>query len=391
MDITNNPFSPGAGSPPPELVGRSSVLEAAKILFARVLHGRSEKSFIMTGLRGVGKTVLLNEIAQLADQAHYHTIIIEAHENKSLTALLIPQLRNILFSLNRLALAGNKARRALAILKSFVNSVKVKVGEIELGIGVEPEVGTADSGDLETDLPHLFISIAEAALERETAIAIFIDEIQYFNTTEISALIMAMHKMQQKQLPLVLLGAGLPNLPAIMGESKSYVERLFRFPIIGPLSETEVMSALQDPVKISNVRFTQEALHKIYHDTQGYPYFVQEWGYQCWNHAKKSPISIKTVLEATILVTQHLDEDFFRVRFDRLTPSEKKYLRAMAEINNSIHPSGEIATLLGVTVSSVTQIRSNLIKKGMIYSPSYGNIAFTVPLFGAFMKRVMPL
>lgn len=390
MDPTKNPFSPGAGSPPPELVGREAVLEGGKILFARILHGRSEKSFLLTGLRGVGKTVLLNEMAKLASLEKYHTILIEAHENKSLGAILIPQIRNLLFSLDRIANVGHKAKRALSVLRSFINTLKIKVGDIEFGVGVDPELGSADSGDLEADLPYLFTAIAEAALEKNTAIAILIDEIQYLSTQEISALIMAMHKMQQKQLPLVLVGAGLPNLPALMGESKSYAERLFRFPNIGPLSKSDVVLALQDPVKICGIKFTKDALNEIYRLTQGYPYFVQEWGYQCWNHAKKSSITLKTVEEATPVVTKHLDEDFFRVRFDRLTPAEKNYLRAMAELGDQHNRSGDIAAALGGNISSFAQVRAHLIKKGMIYSPSYGDMAFTVPLFGEFMRRIMP-
>lgn len=391
MNKENNPFSPGAGSPPPELVGRQAILEDGKILFARVLQMRSEKSFLLTGLRGVGKTVLLNEIARLAEQENYHSILIEAHENKSLASILIPQLRNLLYTLSRVANAGNKARRALSVLKSFINTIKIKVGDVEFGIGIDPEIGSADSGDLEIDLPYLFIAIAEAAQERKTGVAVLIDEIQYFNSQEISALIMAMHKMQQKQLPLVLVGAGLPNLPALMGDSKSYVERLFRFPIIGPLSKPDVILALQDPVKASGIKFTQDALNEIYNLTQGYPYFVQEWGYQCWNSAKKSPINLQAVQAATPIVAQHLDEDFFRVRFDRLTAAEKKYLRAMAELDNQSTRSSDIAEILKTPVSNLAQIRSNLIKKGMIYSPAYGDMAFTVPLFGEFMCRVMSL
>jgi hypothetical protein len=372
------------------VVGREAMWNGGKILFARVLQSRSEKSFLLTGLRGVGKTVLLNEMAKLASLSKYHTILIEAHENKSLAAILVPQLRNLLFSLNRSANAGNKAKRALSVLKSFVNTIKIKVGDIEFGIGVDPELGSADSGDLEADLPYLFAAIGEAALEKKTAIAILIDEIQYFNMQEISALIMAMHKMQQQQLPLVLIGAGLPNLPALMGESKSYAERLFRFPIVGPLSKHDVALALQDPVKGGDVKFTQDALKEIYRLTQGYPYFVQEWGYQCWNHAKKTSITLKTVKEVTNIVTKHLDEDFFRVRFDRLTPTEKNYLRAMAELDDQCNRSGDIATALGGAASRFAQVRAHLIKKGMIYSPAYGDMAFTVPLFGEFMRRVMP-
>ena len=390
MDPTNNPFSPGAGAPPPELVGRRALLDDAKILFTRVLNARSEKSFLLTGLRGVGKTVLLIEISRIAEQASYQTIFIEANEHQPLSAMLIPRLRNILFSLNRLSNVGNKARRALAVLKSFVGSIKVKVGEIEFGMDIDPEIGTADSGNLEIDLPDLFAVIAEAAAEKKTGIALLIDEIQYFSAVELSALIMAMHKMQQRQLPLVLVGAGLPNLPSLMGESKSYSERLFRFPIVGPLSKSDVTLALQDPVKISGVKFTQDALKEIYHLTKGYPYFIQEWGYQCWNTAKKPLITAKTVIDATPRVIECLNENFFRVRFDRLTPVEKNYLRAMAELGNDVNRSGDIAQTLGEKISNLGQVRANLIKKGMIYSPAYGEMAFTVPLFGEFMKSVMP-
>lgn len=389
MEKENNPFSPGAGSPPPELVGRAIILENAKILFTRVLKSRAEKSFLLTGLRGVGKTVLLNEIARIAEQAQYHVILFEAHENKSLAAMLIPQLRNLLFSFSRLANAGYKAKKALSVLKSFISTVKIKIGEIEFGVGIDPDIGSADSGDLEIDLPNLFVAIAEAAQERKTAIAILIDEIQYVSLTELSALIMAMHKMQQRQLPLVLVGAGLPNLPALMGDSKSYAERLFRFPVIGPLSKLDTITALQDPVKACHVKFTQDALNEIYRVTQGYPYFVQEWGYQCWNYAKKSPMNLNTVKDATPAVLRCLDEDFFRVRFDRLTPAEKKYLRAMAKLGEMPHRSGEIASILEGNVSHFAKVRAHLIKKGMIYSPAYGETAFTVPLFGEFMRRVM--
>ena len=390
MNPLKNPFSPGAGFPPPELVGREAILEDGRILFGRVLLSRSEKSFVLTGLRGVGKTVLLNEMVKLAEEATYKTVLIEAHEDKSLAVLLVPQLKNLLFSLQDMGIGSVKVRRALAVLKSFISVVKVKIGEIEFGIDIDPERGSADSGDIETDLPNLFVVIAEAALERKTGVAILIDEVQYFSAAEISALIMAMHKMQQKQLPLVFVGAGLPILPAQMGESKSYVERLFHFPAVGPLSQVEMISALQDPVKSSGVKFTKDALNEIYRLTGGYPYFVQEWGYQCWKHAKKSPINLEVVKEATPIVMQRLDTNFFRVRFDRLTPTEKNYLRAMAELSDDTYRSSDVAEILGHAASNFAQIRANLIKKGMIYSPSYGAMAFTVPLFGEFMKRMIP-
>ena len=390
MDPINNPFSPGAGSPPPELVGRDSILEQTRILLARVRQQRSEKSFLLTGLRGVGKTVLLNEMERLAEEAGYRTILTEAHEDKTLGALLVPHLRRLLFLLNRLAGAGDKARRGLAVLKSFISSVKVKVADVEFGLDIEPERGAADSGDIEVDLPNVFLAVAEAARERQTAVAILIDEIQYLAQEELSGLIMAMHKMQQRQLPLVLIGAGLPILPALAGESKSYAERLFQFPDIGPLSESDATKALQGPVKATGVKFTADALREIFRLTQGYPYFLQEWGYQSWNRANQSPITLQVVQEATDKVILCLDENFFRVRFDRLTLSEKNYLRAMAHLGPGAHRSGDIASVLGVKVTSLGPVRAKLIKKGMIYSPIHGDMAFTVPLFDEFMLRAIP-
>jgi len=390
MDKIRNPFSPGAGSPPPELAGRENILEQAHVLLGRVRAGRPEKSLLLTGLRGVGKTVLLNEIERLAQDEGYRTILVEAHEGKSLAVLLAPHLRRLLFELDRLAGAGNKARRGLAVLKSFVGAIRIKVGEIDIGVDIEPEAGTADSGDLEVDLPSLFTAVAEAADERGVAVAILIDEIQYFAAAELSALIMAMHKMQQRQLPLVLIGAGLPILPGLAGESKSYAERLFSFPDVGPLSEADAAKAIREPIEESGESIADDALGEICRLTKGYPYFLQEWGYQAWNHAQSSPISLEVVRETTDIVTTRLDENFFRVRFDRLTPRERRYLRAMAELGGGPYRTGDIADTLGVKITTLGPVRANLIKKGMVYSPSHGEMAFTVPLFDEFMRRAMP-
>ena len=390
MDKIRNPFSPGAGSPPPELAGRDGILEQARILLGRVRARRPEKSLLLTGLRGVGKTVLLNEIERLARDDAYRTILVEAHEGKPLAVLLAPHLRRLLFELDRLAGVGNKARRGLAVLKSFIGAIRIKVGEIDIGVDIEPEPGTADSGDLEVDLPNLFSAVAEAAEERGVAVLILIDEIQYLDTSELSALIMAMHKMQQRQLPLALIGAGLPILPGLAGESKSYAERLFNFPDVGPLSEPDAARALQEPVQEADVTFEPAALHEIYRLTRGYPYFLQEWGYQAWNHAAASPISLKVIQETSGTVLKRLDENFFRVRFDRLTPREKRYLRAMAELGPGPHRTSDIAEKLEATINKLGPVRANLIKKGMVYSPSHVDMAFTVPLFDEFMRRAMP-
>ncbi len=391
MDPIRNPFSPGAGTPPPELAGRDTILEQARVLLGRIKAGRPEKSLLLTGLRGVGKTVLLNELERVAQGDGYRTILVEAHEGKSLAVLLAPQLRRLLFDLDRIALAGDRVKRGLAVLRSFIGAIKITVGEVDIGLDIEPERGTADSGDLEVDLPEVFVALGEAARERRTSIALLIDEIQYSRAMELSALIMAKHKMQQRQLPVVLVGAGLPILPGLAGESKSYAERLFHFPEIGPLRQADAFRALQEPVKAAGVKFAPDALREIFRMTQGYPYFLQEWGYQAWNQATATPISLQVVQQASALVAERLDENFFRVRFDRLTPAEKLFLRAMSELGSGPYRTSDVAEKLGVQIGKLGPRRAGLIKKGMIYSPAYGDIAFTVPLFDQFMRRALPV
>ena len=390
MDPLRNPFSPGAGSPPPELVGRDPILEQARILLGRTKLKRPEKSMLLTGLRGVGKTVLLNEIERQAKAEGYRTILIEALEDKPLGPLIAPHLRTLLFDLDRMAGAGDKAKRGLRVLRSFIGALKVTMGEVTFGLDIDPQEGTADSGDLEIDLPNLFVAVAEAAEERKTVVAILIDELQYFSAKELGALIMAMHRIQQLQLPLVLLGAGLPILPGLAGQAKSYAERLFGFPEVGALSEEDAIKALRDPALAAKVVFEADALFEVFHVTKGYPYFLQEWGYQAWNLAPSSPITAQVVKDATAHVIRRLDQNFFRVRFDRLTPGEKNFLRAMAAFGSGAHRTGEIADALGQKVTSLGPVRAKLIKKGMVYSPAYGDLAFTVPLFDEFMIRAIP-
>jgi len=303
---------------------------------------------------------------------------------------LAPQLRSLLYKLDRMEGTKESVRRGLAVLKSFVSSVKVTFDDIPIGLDINPEKGTADSGDLEIDLPDLLTVVAEAAQERKTAVALLIDEIQYFKEKELSALIMAMHRMQQRQLPLVLVGAGLPILPRLAGDSKSYAERLFSFPIIGPLKPEDAGRALTDPAEEEGAAFEPEAVDAIVKLTQGYPYFIQEWGYQAWNHAESSPITLKVVQDGTEGTLKRLDENFFRVRFDRLTPSEKTLLRAMADNGAGPYPIADIADKLGLKVGSLSPRRAKLIHKGMIYSPTHGDLDFTVPLFDDFLRRVIP-
>lgn len=394
MNPIHNPFSPGAGTPPPELAGRSDLLDQALMTLARIKRGRSQKSMLIIGLRGTGKTVLLHEIYMLAAEEGYQAVMIEAHEKKSLPELLLPELRRILFALDTGEKISSKVKRAFRVLKSFVSSLKInlKMQEIDFGIGIEPEKGIADSGDLEADLAQVFIALGEAAQDRNTAVAVIIDELQYLSDEELSSLIMAVHKISQRSLPIVVIGAGLPQLVGKAGRAKSYAERLFDFPELGPLKNEDAKIALQGPVKKEGegIYFKDDAINEIIHVTEGYPYFLQEWGYQAWNLATNPVIDIHIAKLATKESIKRLDQSFFRVRFDRLTPREKEYLRALAELGTHPQRSGDVAEELGLDVQNAAPIRNNLIKKGMIYSPKHGDTAFTVPLFEGFMKRIMP-
>ncbi|MFO1490481.1 MAG: ATP-binding protein [Kiritimatiellia bacterium] len=389
MDPITNPYAPGAGTPPPELAGRDELRETVRIALARIRAGRAAKSILMVGLRGVGKTVLLDKMRQEAEAAGIHTLRIEAPENRSLPAILAPQLRQALLRLSLNEQARHYALRALRALAGFAKGLKVKYGDIEVGLDQPPEPGLADNGDLEHDLQALLEVAGEAARKVGTAMAIFVDELQYVEEEQLASLITALHRVSQRSLPVAMVGAGLPQLPGKMGRAKSYAERLFDFPFIGRLQESAARLALTKPVETLGVVYQEDALSRIYAETQGYPYFLQEWGKHSWEVASRSPITLADVEKATSLAVAALDESFFRVRLDRLTPMEKRYLRAMAELGAGPHRSGDIAEVLRRGVTSLGPTRSQLIEKGMIWSPSHGDTAFTVPLFDAFMKRTM--
>ena len=390
MDPVRNPYTPGAGTPPPELAGRDDLLRQVQITLERVRLGRPSKSVLMVGLRGVGKTVLLDRLRDEAEQAGMETLRIEAPEGRSLPAILAPELRRALLRLSRSEKAKELARRALSGLAGFAKALKVKYQDIEVGIDFEPEPGLADNGDLELDLQALLEASGRAAKAADTALVIFIDEIQYVAEEELAALITALHRATQRQLPVVLVGAGLPQLRGRMGRAKSYAERLFDFPEVGPLSKSEAEIAITRPAQAEGVEFDEDALDSILTATHGYPYFLQEWGKHSWDAAHLSPITKRDVELGSQTAIAALDESFFRVRFDRLTPTEKRYLRAMAELGSGPHRSGAIAEVLGREVSSLAPTRAQLISKGMIWSPSHGDTAFTVPLFDEYMKRIMP-
>ena len=390
MDPISNPYAPGAGTPPPELAGRDVIRENARIAIARIILGRPSKSILMVGLRGVGKTVLLDRIRQEAEARGVVALRIEAPENRSLPATLAPQLRTALLKLSNREAAKQLANRALRGLAGFVRALKVKYQDIEVGLDFDAEPGLADNGDLESDLQELFQAVGAAAKEAKTCVALFVDELQYVKEDELAALITALHRTSQQQLPVVMLGAGLPQVRGRMGKAKSYAERLFEFPEIGPLTPEDARLAIAKPANDQGVEIEADALDAIISQTQCYPYFLQEWGKHVWDVAEVTPITTSNVEVASEHAISALDESFFLVRLDRLTPSERRYVRAMAQLGAGPHRSGDIANELDRAVSSLAPTRSQLINKGMIWSPRHGDTAFTVPMFDDFMLRIMP-
>jgi hypothetical protein len=390
MDPVINPYAPGAGTPPPELAGRDALRENIRIAVKRMRIGNAAKSLILVGLRGVGKTVLLDQMRKDVEALGALTLRIEAPEDRSLPALLAPQLRTTLLGLSKVDAARDLARKSLRALAGFAKALKLKYGDIEVGVDLEAEAGLADNGDLETDLSVLLQQVGLAAKSANTILVMFIDELQYVQEDELSALISAMHRCAQEKLPLTLVAAGLPQLVGRAGKAKSYAERLFDYPEIGPLSNSEASIALTRPAADLDVRFQDTAVDEIFRCTFGYPYFLQEWGKHVWDLAPSSPITKADVERASDVALAALDENFFRVRFDRCTPAERRYLRAMAELGPGPHRSGDIAQTLSQKVITLAPLRNRLIRKGMIWAPSHGDTAFTVPLFHDYLARVMP-
>lgn len=385
MKATLNPYNPGAGVPPPELAGRDELIESARVAVARARAGRPAKSAIMLGLRGVGKTVLLNAFEAIAEEHVCQTALLEIDPDKPLAHQLAPKLHHILHRLDRLKKAGADLQRAFGSLTSFASMFKATVGDIDFSL-----TGPPATGDLAVDLTDLFVAIAEAAKKRDTAIVLLIDEIQYVQKGDLSALIMAMHKISQRQLPLLLFGAGLPQLAKLAGDAKSYAERLFDYPPIGPLSAEGARQALASPAEREGVKYAAEALDYVIEQTGRYPFFLQVWGSHCWEAAAKSPITLADAKKASAAATAALDEGIFKVRLARLTDRQKAYARAMAEFGPEPVNSSDVANALGLSLSQAAPIRDELIKKGMAYSPERGLIGFTVPKFDEYLRRMAP-
>jgi AAA ATPase domain len=386
VDEFDNPFSPGAGLPPPAFVGRDSLLSGYRISLRRTKSGRPGKSIMPIGLRGVGKTVLLNRFHEMAQEYEFAAAFIEAPETGDFKSILAARLRTILLGLDK-GPVSRAVKQALGILKSFAYTLP---DGSSISLNVDAVEGSADSGVLADDITDLLIAVGQAAEDRKRGLLLAIDEVQYLTSDELAALISAIHRTGQLGLPVILVGAGLPQLPGLAGNAKSYAERLFDFPEIGSLDDTDARAVLAVPAAAQQVAFDADALDALLEFTMGYPYFLQEWGYHVWNAAPQSPITLDDVRLAAPDVQRQLDENFFRVRMDRLTPGEKAYLAAMADLGAGPHRSGDIASKLGVKVESVAPRRSGLIKKGMLYSPAHGDTAFTVPMFDDFLRRSRP-
>lgn len=385
MDPYRNPFAPGAGSRPPELAGRDVVLEHARVSCGRAINGRSARSMMLLGLRGTGKTVLLNEVGKIAEHTGLLVSKVESPEEESLARLLYPEMRKVMRSLSTVEAAKQIANRGLKGLRGFASIFKIDIAGVE--VGVEPEPGLADSGNLQYDLPDLFNVIGRAAQAAGKGWILLIDEVQYLSEADLRALIVSMHKMSQEGLPVLLVGAGLPQVARLAGEAKSYAERLFLYPEINALDADAAAKAVLKPILDEEASIAEAALQEIVVRTKGYPFFLQEWASTAWNCAEGPEISLDDVVQSYSETLALLDAGFFRGRIDQLTPSEVLLVRAMSELGDGPYAVGDIAKAMGRTQSSLGPIRAKVIAKGMAYSTDHGVLDFTVPLFAEFMRR----
>jgi hypothetical protein len=385
MDRLLNPYTPNAGAQPPELAGRDEELENFELLLTRMQRGRPEQSMIITGLRGVGKTVLLNAFEQRAERASWVTVSTEIHKHGEFAEKLANLARRALFDISPRARWTDRAHAAAQVLKSF--SISIGAEGVSAGLDLDKLEGRADSGMLADDMTDLFVALGEAAREHDTGVVFLVDELQYLTAEELGSFIAALHRTVQKSLPITLVGAGLPQLPKLAGDARSYAERLFKFPRIGALLPEHAQHALAHPAAEEGVVYDDEALRAILDFTEGYPYFLQEYGRAVWNLAAASPILRDDVLAARPSVEAELDASFFRVRTDRATNLELRYLRAMASLGPHPQSAKDVAAVLGKTSEQLGPTRARLIEKGLLYTPMHGHAEFTVPQFHTYMLR----
>ncbi|MDX6654744.1 MAG: hypothetical protein QOH18_1454 [Solirubrobacterales bacterium] len=390
MRAQDNPYTPNAGAQPPALVGRDEELRAFEVLLARLLRGHTEQSMLITGLRGVGKTVLLTRFQELAREGGWTTVEAEITKNSDFGDRMANLARRALLQLAPRDRWKERATRAAAILRSFQLTLRSD-GSVTAGFDVVPAEGLADSGHLDEDLTDVFVALGEAAQEHRSGVVFLIDEVQFLDAPEFEALIAAIHRTVQRQLPITLVGAGLPQLPRLAGEAKSYAERLFKFPRIGRLSDDQARVALAEPAKLLGVDFEPAALTTVVNFTEGYPYFLQEYGNALWDQVEEAPVTAADVSLAQAAVEAKLDGGFFRVRVERTSGLEQRYLRAMAELGPEPQRAKDVAALLGRTSEQLAPTRARLIEKGLLYTPGRGMAAFTVPQFDRFMRRTYAL
>ncbi|MDE0310450.1 MAG: hypothetical protein OXI60_11580 [Acidiferrobacterales bacterium] len=342
----------------------------------------------MSVCAGSGKNVLLNEIQEIAESENAITEYIEVSNTEPFLKSIVPALRSVLLILDNTGRVNGYVKSGLRVLKSFVETIKVRVEGVEISLDIDPQRGTADSGVLARDLAELFLAVGEAAKCRNVSIVILIDEVQSLPSNEFEALVMAMHRTNQKNLPILVIGAGLPSLIKLAGNAGTYAERLFQYPEVGPLSSVDARRALVVPAQREDVEFENNAIDDVFSQTQGYPYFLQEWGYQVWNTAQGPVITLSDVKDSSILAAHRLDQNSFRSRYARTSDTQKNYLHAMAQCENRPYRTGLAEKILGKTSQQVSSTTEALISSGLIYSPSYGFTDFTVPLFDEFITRV---
>lgn len=389
VDPVRNPYAPGAGQRPPELAGRDRELQQFEVVLERVARGRPERSMVVTGLRGVGKTVLLNTFKSMAMQRLWGTGKIEARPDQSIRRPVSAALHMAIRELAPRHRAPERIEEFLGVLKAFAMrdpAAAKGTSHWSPGIEVPATRGRADSGDLEIDLTELFVDAASVATDLGVGIALFIDEMQDVQAADVSALCAACHELSQSGGPLIVVGAGLPHLPSVLSASKSYSERLFRYARIDKLDREAADLALILPAREEQVEFTQDALDALYEAADGYPYFVQAYGKVAWDLAPRSPITVDDVKVSAPEAEEELAVGFFGSRYERATPAERDYMHAMAQIGDEPVATSDVAEALGRKPSSLSPARDSLIKKGLIYSAERGQIAFTVPHFGRFLR-----
>lgn len=386
MNKLDNPFTPGAGFLPPELAGREQVIEDGRVVAARTKRLKAERGLMLVGSRGVGKTSLLKWLAEDARQSGVIPVVVEIQNDSQGLEELSSKMKDALHALDYVSKVKSGVRESFAVLGNFIRKFAINIGSV--GVEIEACAGRGESGNLESDLSDVLMSAARAAKGAGTAIGLYVDELQNMRLDTMSGIIVSLHHAAQELLPLYLIGSGLPTVRGLVAKSKTYAERMFGYEEIGALDERASADAIRKPLKTMGVDIEDKALDAIFRLSGGYPFFLQECGYQVWQRAAGSPVTAKDVKAVASEVSERLDRNFFVVRLDRISDLERKFLRVMADVpGDGAKPLAAIAKKLGRSVNSLSMLRRSLIRKGVLYSSIEGTVSYTVPLFGEYMKR----